>query len=395
MIVKEFDASNPPRGQRLRAGFDAEKQMAFYLHRAFATDARVYVLNGVRLVDPEQADPGGTPGVAQIDHLVLHPHGAIIIESKSVSERLKVKDDGHGADEWSRMSDGRWVGMRSPIRQAGMQAEFLRTYLQRHREQLRERATGLQAAAMWVLRGSDQCGFANMPIQLFVAISDKGDLERVRGWKEPSRPFLTWAGKADNVAEMIHREVTRHGEATTFTNTAIRGKDDGDYGVWEMTAAELSRTADFLKASDQPRGQGRVRPEDSAPAGGEPARPATPAAQPRPQRANEPPPPPPVAAGARSAPQPTARATRSPGNPCGVACKGCGGESLAAQWGKFGYYWKCADCGVNTAMPTVCSVCGEQGARGEGVKIRKEGLKYFRKCEGCGIEECIWVEGLR
>lgn len=395
MVVKEFDTSNPPRDQRLRAGFDAEKQMAFYLHRAFATDARVYVLNGVRIVDPEQPDPGGKPGVAQMDHLVLHAHGAIIIESKSVSERVKVKDDGHAADEWSRMSDGRWVGMRSPIRQAGMQAEFLRTILQRHREHLREKATGLQGAALKVLAGTAQFGFAAMPIQLFVAISDNGDLERVRGWKEPSRPFLTWVGKADNVAEMIRKEVTRHGEATTFTNMVIRGKDDGDYGVWAMTAAEMGRTADFLKASDQPRSQGRATPEDSAPASGEPARPATSAAQPRPQRANEPPPTPPVAAGARSARQAAARATGAPGNPCGVACKGCGGESLAAQWGKFGYYWKCADCGVNTAMPTVCSVCGEKGARGEGVKIRKDGLKYFRKCEGCGIEECIWVEGLR
>lgn len=396
MIVKEFDASNPPRDPRLRAGFDAEKQMAFYLHRAFATDARVYVLNGVRIEDPQQPDPGGRPGVAQIDHLVLHPHGAIIIESKSVSGRVEVKDDGHGADEWTRVSGGKREGMPSPIQQARRQAEFLRTFLQRNREQLRERATGLQAAAMKVLHGSAQFGFANIPIQLFVAISDGGVLERVRGWKEPSRPFLTWVGKADNVAEMVRKEVTRHGEATTFTNMVIRGKGDGDYGMWEMTAAELSRTADFLRASHQAQGLGRETEVGPEHGGGPRLRPpaaARPAQAPR--AIGAPPPLPSRSAPAIAAAEATAQAAgRSGGNLCGVACKGCGGTSLSAQWGKFGYYWKCAGCGVNTAMPTVCSVCGEKGASGEGVKIRKEGAKYYRRCEGCGIDECIWIEGV-
>lgn len=395
MIVKEFDASNPPRDQKLRAGFDAERQMAFYLHRAFATDARAYVLNGVRIEDPEQPDPGGRPGVAQIDHLVLHPHGAIIIESKSVAGCLEVRDDGHGADDWTRVSGGKREGMPSPIRQAGRQAEFLRTFLQRHREQLREKATGLQAAALKVLHGSAQFGFAHMPIQLFVAISDNGVLDREGGWKEPARPFLTWVGKADNVAEMIRKEVTRHGEAMTFANAVLRGKDDGKYGIWGMTPAEMSRTADFLKANHQSRGEGQVGQPETSPAIGEPASPPLPVARAKPQPANGPPPPlPPKAADVVR--QTTAPATgKSTGNLCGATCKGCGGGSLAAQWGKFGYYWKCADCGVNTAMPPVCSVCGEKGARGTGVKVRKEGVKYFRCCQGCGLEECIWIEGLR
>lgn len=397
MIVKEFDASNPPRDQKLRAGFDAERQMAFYLHRAFATDARAYVLNGVRIEDPEQPDPGGRPGVAQIDHLVLHPHGAIIIESKSVAGCLEVRDDGHGADDWTRVSGGKREGMPSPIRQAGRQAEFLRTFLQRHREQLRDKATGLQAAALKVLHGSAQFGFAHMPIQLFVAISDNGVLERVGGWKEPTRPFLTWVGKADNAAEKIRKEVTRHGEAMTFTNAVLRGKDDGDYGLWGMTAVEMSRTADFLKASHQPLTGRRGSEAALAPASSAPMRPPAPTPHGHPAReALAPPPLPSKAASAgASGHTPAAAPRKHAGNLCAAACKGCGGESLAAQWGKFGYYWKCADCGVNTAMPPVCSVCGEKGARGTGIKVRKEGVKYFRCCQGCGLEECIWIEGLR
>ena len=60
--------------------------------------------------------------------------------------------------------------------------------------------------------------------------------------------------------------------------------------------------------------------------------------------------------------------------------------------GRYGYYWKCADCSANTAMPRVCAVCGDDGAKSKKVRVRKEGAKYFRSCESCEIEECIWTE---
>jgi RNase P subunit RPR2 len=44
-------------------------------------------------------------------------------------------------------------------------------------------------------------------------------------------------------------------------------------------------------------------------------------------------------------------------------------------------------------MPTVCSGCGAEGARGKTVRIRKDGPKFFRSCESCGIEERVWMEG--
>lgn len=65
---------------------------------------------------------------------------------------------------------------------------------------------------------------------------------------------------------------------------------------------------------------------------------------------------------------------------------------LSARWGKYGYYWKCGACEKNTPMPTVCSCCGAEGKGGKGVRIRKDGARYYRACEGCGIEERIWVE---
>ena len=119
MIVKELD---PPASADafVKAGLQAEAQMAFYLRRAFSNDPSVLILNGLRL---EHAGD-----VAQIDHLVLHPYGAIIVESKSVTSRLKVNERG----EWTRWFGGAAKGMPSPLLQAERQADFLESYLSRY-----------------------------------------------------------------------------------------------------------------------------------------------------------------------------------------------------------------------------------------------------------------------
>ena len=87
--------------------------------------------------------------------------------------------------------------MASPIRQARRQAEFLRAFLQRHRERLLGREqVGLRTLAR-VVRGTDQRGFANVPIQLMIAVSDNGRIRRLNGWKEPEKPFRVFVSKAD------------------------------------------------------------------------------------------------------------------------------------------------------------------------------------------------------
>ena len=72
-----------------KAGYEAEKQMAFYLHRAFADEKHIAVLNGIRL----QKDND----VCQIDHLIVHEYGMVIVESKSVTSKVKINEDGYDA----------------------------------------------------------------------------------------------------------------------------------------------------------------------------------------------------------------------------------------------------------------------------------------------------------
>ena len=58
--------------------------MAFYLKWAFADDPGVHVFHNLRLEVGSDA--------AQIDHLILHRGGAVIIESKSVTSSVRINE---------------------------------------------------------------------------------------------------------------------------------------------------------------------------------------------------------------------------------------------------------------------------------------------------------------
>ncbi|MCW5776783.1 MAG: NERD domain-containing protein [Phycisphaeraceae bacterium] len=352
MIVKPLEQQQESDGPVLRAGMDAERQMAHYLHRRFANDPGVYVLHDLRLVDPEQPEHDGRPGVCQIDHLLLHRWGAFIVESKSAQGEVAVRGDRSGGDEWTRTYKGRKQGIASPIQQARRQAEFLRGFLQRHRTDLVGKVASVLCPAARLLARDDQRGFRHMPIEIVVAYSDSATIGRVGGWTEPTKPFRTFVCKADTVADKVQAEVSSHRAASS-----LLGKPKGKYGIWLMATEEVVKVAEFLAQHHSPHGPGATRELRTAPE-----------------------------IAAVSPASPPARAAPA------ADCKHCGGVGLSAHWGQYGYYWKCGACGKNTPMPKTCGVCGAEGVRGRGVKIRKEGPKYFRACEKCGIDECIWVE---
>lgn len=351
MILKPFDLTPPPAGDLRRvAGYAAESQMAFYLQRDFAKDPHIFVLNNLRIVDPEQPEFDGAPGVCQIDHLVMHRWGVFIVESKSVTDEVSIRNDGHGGDEWTRRFRGREQGFESPIQQARRQGAFLRTLLDRHRESLRSRApVGLRQVSK-VLRGSEHGGYKNMPIQVIVAISASGKIRRVNRWREATEPFCDFVVKADNVCENIRAEFQRHKSAANPLKTPV-----DQYGVWGMSGEDLQRTADFLVARHTAPVEPRVVP-------------ATPSAP-------------------LSTPTPAPQSLPPLGPP---SCKACASPDLDAMSGRYGYYWKCRACGTNTRMPLVCSVCGVADDRR--VRIAKEGDAYYRKCSDCGIDEKVWTQ---
>ena len=307
--------------------------MAHYLHRSFHEDQKVLVLHGLRLVDRAKPEQDGSPGVCQIDHLVVHRFGFFIIESKSVTEEVRVRPDGSDGDEWTRMHRRRETGMPSPIQQARRQGDFLRAYLQRHRQDLVGRQSfGLRTIAK-VFHGTDQRGFKYAPIQLVVAVSDQGKIKRLSGWKEPRDPFQAYVTKADLVPDKISKELVRHRKGAKAGNR----KKYGDYGIWSMEEPEVEDVARFL------------------------------------------------------AQQHVDRFGISATRPTLAQCRHCGSKDLAARK-RYSHYWKCCVCEKNTPMPAECSACGANGKQDKKAQIRQRNGQYFLDCQECGTSALIWTD---
>lgn len=357
MIVKPYERTTGHHIPRHLAGAAAESQTAHYLHRRFRDDPEVYVLHGLRLEDHAQSEQDGSTGVCQIDHLLVHRWGMFLIESKSVTEEVRVRSDGSEGDEWSRLYRGNEIGMPSPIRQAQRQSEFLRVFLQRHRMKLLGRQRiGLRTVAK-VLVGTDQRGFKKMPLQIIIAVSDKGKIRRVGGWKEPCVPFRVFVTKADLVTDKIDQELEKHMRPASMQNA----QPSRQYGNWRMEEQEVRSVAEFLAARHMDRpGTSSARPQQSA---------------------------------IDSEPGSSPDGDDEPGRSASATCKHCGSGNLTARWGKYGYYLRCGMCEQNTAMSVVCSACGTKGMRGKKVRIRKDEMTYSRDCEVCGHSEVIWTDG--
>ena len=167
MVAKELDV-RPSKDKRQAAGQRAEAQLAFYLKRAFSERSELIVLNDLRLSDKGD--------VAQLDHLVLHPYGIVVIESKSIGTAVKI--NAHG--EWLRVYQNRYQGMPSPKLQVERQVHFLRHFL------------ATEAGPM-LGQGKDAALFQSLPIDTLVAISDKAVIHR-----ETTEP-LDYLVKAEQV----------------------------------------------------------------------------------------------------------------------------------------------------------------------------------------------------
>lgn len=186
MIFKEMDEVLQPLSKAEQNGVNAEKQMAFFLRRFFKDDTQVDVLNSLRIeLDGE---------IAQIDHLILLPHGLLIAESKSVVGKVQIKDDG----QWVRWYDNQSKGMRSPIVQAQMQGMLLKDLLSAKVKQ----------------KGV----FDAIPVDVLVAISDDG----VILW--PKSGVLPEVCKADQVPEKIKQLLARHAQSAQPLSVENRQK---------------------------------------------------------------------------------------------------------------------------------------------------------------------------
>lgn len=90
-----------------------------------------------------------------------------------------------------------------------------------------------------------------------------------------------------------------------------------------------------------------------------------------------------IAPVAKPADPPAAPVASKP--PQQAACRHCGSGKVSILYGKYGYYFKCGDCGGNTPVKVSC------GKTGHNERIRKEGNRFFRECADCGSSSLYHV----
>lgn len=214
MILKEKQFSHP-QNHKIRAGEEAEKQMAFYLQRTFAKKNNCFVLNDLRIVHN-----GDT---AQADHVIVTEFGLFIIESKSVHGKIIVNK----RNEWSRTYNKEIEGMPSPVLQAEAQGKVFRAVLMENKEKLLGE----------ILFGTVQKGFVNCQIFVYVAISDKGVIDRGHEVKE--------LFKADQICKSILAELESLKKRSNLLSLSVDP-------VWEISLEETKIVAEFLLNKHKP-----------------------------------------------------------------------------------------------------------------------------------------------
>lgn len=60
-----------------------------------------------------------------------------------------------------------------------------------------------------------------------------------------------------------------------------------------------------------------------------------------------------------------------------LSCRKCSSTNISIQYGKYGYYFKCAECEGNTPINIGC------GHDGHKERLRKDGNRFFRECAAC------------
>lgn len=262
--------------------------------------------------------------VAQMDHVLLHRTLAIfVLESKNFSAGMKVTEDG----EFLRWNDYRktFEGMPSPLAQNDRHILVLKDAF----EQI-EMPTRL--------------GMCLSPsFESYVLVSANSRIDR------PRRFDTTRVIKADMLRATIDTRFDKQGFLDTVgaLSRVVSQETIAEIGR-QLVALHRPFTIDYtakfgLKVSP---------PERQVPMSQEPVPPAY------------------------VAPPPTAEPHK---------CRGCGGGNLSIQHGKYGYYFKCADCGGNIAIRIDC------GNKGHRERIRKEGKNFFRECADCETSSLYFV----
>lgn len=266
-------------------------------------------------------DVGGR--VAQIDHLLLHRTLTVfVLETKSFHAGLKITDDG----EFLRWNDYKktFEGMASPVAQN-----------ERHVLVLKDAFKQLDMPTRLGMRLSPT-------FEPYVLVSPNARVDR------PKKHETSRVLKADMLIDAIDKRFEKESVLETVAAMAKFVSTD----TLQDIGRQLVRRHQPIKF-DYAAKFGLSGMAATAPVVEEPA-PAAYVAD-------------------------KGQTTEKPG------CRSCSSEKLSIQYGKYGYYFKCADCDGNTPIKIGC------GKEGHKERIRKDGSKFFRECEQCNSSALYFV----
>lgn len=318
-----------------KAGLRGEREAAYLIDFDYAASPNWAVIHDLRV------EHGGR--VAQIDHLLINRWMDIyVLETKSFHAGVKITDDG----EFLQWNDYRktYEGMASPIQQN-----------ERHIQVLQDVVSRIELPTRLGLR-------IPPAFQSFVLVSPKAKIYR------PKRFDTSRVIKADQLKKGIWRDIDNENGLLALFKTAAKivSGETVEYVARQLAALHrplrgpaADETADPAPAEAAPaRCDGRVAPTFERPIAAAPPPGAAPSREP--ERDGS--------AGSDQPPTPRCE------------CKACQSNSGSILSGKYGYYFKCAGCGTNTAIRFTC-------LPNHTPRLRGERGAFYRECAQCGSSE--------
>lgn len=331
MILKKTDKKyNLKTFQKY--GYNAEKQMAFYLKRAFQDKDDVFVINDLRL---EMNDD-----VAQIDHLIVHRFGFTIVESKSVTSKISINEFG----EWTRHYPKYTRGMPSPVNQAKRQADFLKNFLMARSEYLLRKKLVFKAS------------ISDFKFDILVAISDSGIINRAKNIEIPE------VHKADQITETLNDSLSGY----AGTNKSILTLKVN----YQLANSSMEKITSYLLQSHKPKeiekeevdGVIKETKQVEETVGGEVKEPLH-----------------------TETTDNKITPEKNDNNHSVKNCSKCKSLNIEITYGKYGYYFKCRKCKGNTSIKLKCkdSSCKP--------RIKKKKDHFYQECVSCKKSELYFI----
>lgn len=305
--------------RRLKAGVRGERNSAYLIGFEYERSPNWAVIHDLRLEHDGR--------VAQIDHVLINRWMDVyVLETKHVHAGIKITEEG----EFLRWNKYRrtYEGMASPLEQN-----------ERHIQVLKHVMAGIELPT--------RLGVRIPPMfQSFVLIAPDARIDRPRKF-DTSRVI-----KADQLKKAIWRDIDN---------------ENGLIGIVRFAAKIVSsETVEFVA-----RQLAELHRPLASSSSASPAAPVEANASAKPARTW------------RRRIEPTLDAASIPVAPkrsANPVCRNCGGLSGQILHGRYGYYFKCVACSVNTAIRFTCKP-------GHKPRLRKDKEFFYRDCEQCGSSD--------